>query len=340
MRLLVIGGTSFMGPFVVQHLVDAGHEVAVFHRGTTIARLPTGVGAFRGDRKQLQAHAGALRDFRPDVVIDMILFTEQDACCAIETFRGVADRMVVPSSIDVYRACSIFKRTDPGPPVPTPIDEGSPSRLQPFPLRGLIPGMEEYDKLLVERAVQSEPSLPATCLRLPMVYGPGDRLHRLLEFLERMDDGRRYLLMNERMAAWRGSRIYVENAAAAIARAATDARATGRIYNVAEAEPLTMRDWAARLAEVVGWGGEIVLVPPHQLPPHLRAGGMETAQDLVLDSARIRAELGWTEQVPLAEGLRRSVDWARAHPPPELDAQAFDYSAEDECLARLRGEGR
>jgi nucleoside-diphosphate-sugar epimerase len=274
------------------------------------------------------------------VVIDMILFTEQDARCAVETFRGVASRMVVPSSIDVYRACSIFKQTDPGPPVPSPIDEGSPSRLRPFPLRGLIPGMEEYDKLLVERAVQSEPSLPATCLRLPMVYGPGDRFHRLLEFLKRMDDGRRHLLMDARVAAWHGSRTYVENAAAAIARAATDARAEGRTYNVAEPETLTMRDWAARIGEVIGWGGEIVVAPPEQLPPHLRARGMETAQDLVLDSGRIRTELGWGEEVPLAEGLRRSIEWARAHPPEELDAQAFDYSAEDEWLARRKEERR
>jgi dTDP-D-glucose 4,6-dehydratase len=60
----------------------------------------------------------------------------------------------------------------------------------------------------------------------------------------------------------------------------------------------------------------------------------------VLDSGRIRTELGWGEEVPLAEGLRRSIEWARAHPPEELDAQAFDYSAEDEWLARRKEERR
>jgi len=35
MRILVIGGTRFMGPYVVQELHDAGHEIAVFHREQT-----------------------------------------------------------------------------------------------------------------------------------------------------------------------------------------------------------------------------------------------------------------------------------------------------------------
>lgn len=44
MRVLVLGGTNFIGPPVVRRLVDLGHEVAVFHRGQTQAELPGGVG--------------------------------------------------------------------------------------------------------------------------------------------------------------------------------------------------------------------------------------------------------------------------------------------------------
>src|ERR1039458_10088652 len=73
----------------------------------------------------------------------------------------------------------------PGPLEPVPLTEESPLRTTLHPYRnrpaGSIPFdwvTPDYDKILVERVVRSEPSLAATILRLPMVYGPGDPLHR------------------------------------------------------------------------------------------------------------------------------------------------------------------
>ncbi len=51
MRVLIIGGTNFMGPLVVQSLHSQGHAVAVFHRGKTTTTLPEGVQEILGDRR-------------------------------------------------------------------------------------------------------------------------------------------------------------------------------------------------------------------------------------------------------------------------------------------------
>ncbi|MCH8949376.1 MAG: NAD-dependent epimerase/dehydratase family protein, partial [Chloroflexi bacterium] len=75
MRVLVIGGTRFIGPRVVHRLCDMGHDVAVFHRGVTEADLPPRVQHLHGDRRELAAHAAAFRTFAPDVVLDMTAFT-------------------------------------------------------------------------------------------------------------------------------------------------------------------------------------------------------------------------------------------------------------------------
>src|SRR5207237_4286575 len=101
-------------------------------------------------------------------------------------------------------------------------------------------------KIPVERAILGESDLPGTVLRLPMVYGPGDPLHRFFPLLKRIDDGRPAILFSESMARWRGSKGYSENVAAAIALAAMDARAAGRVYNVAEPETESEGEWAAR----------------------------------------------------------------------------------------------
>src|SRR5438309_2089090 len=113
MRILLIGGTRFLGPPLVRRLAASGHEVAVFHRGRTHADLPEGVARFLGDRDRLGDHAAELRRFRPDVVVDMVAFFGSHAAGLMEVFRGVAGRAVVLSSGDVYRAYGVFRGTEP-----------------------------------------------------------------------------------------------------------------------------------------------------------------------------------------------------------------------------------
>ncbi|HET9783610.1 MAG TPA: NAD-dependent epimerase/dehydratase family protein, partial [Terriglobales bacterium] len=61
MRILVIGGTGFLGRPLVQGLQGAGHAVAIFHRG---GRCPSGgAGHFHGDRRELEAFGPAMARF-------------------------------------------------------------------------------------------------------------------------------------------------------------------------------------------------------------------------------------------------------------------------------------
>src|SRR5215470_11271593 len=79
MRILVIGGTNFMGPLVVRSLSEQGHEVTVFHRGQTQTDLPQGVREIPGDRRPIENSAAELQRLAPEVVLDMIPAIEQDA---------------------------------------------------------------------------------------------------------------------------------------------------------------------------------------------------------------------------------------------------------------------
>jgi nucleoside-diphosphate-sugar epimerase len=340
MNILLLGGTGLLGPYVVRQLVEMGHDVTIFHTGGHEAILPAQVRHVHDSsaRIPISGIPPELAATAPDVVVHMGPEGEHDAQLVVDAFKGRAGRLVAISSQDVYRAYNRLRKIEPGPPDPLPITEESPLREKLYPYREETPRgdddpqkyYDDYDKILVERAVMDEPQLPGTILRLPMIYGPGDRQHRLHGYLKRMDDGRPAILLDEGHASWRAPRGFVENVAWAVSLAATGDKAKGRVYNVAEPECRSEADWVRAIARVAGWRGRVVTVPEgRMLMPY------DTRHHWVVDSSRIRRDLGYDEPISAGEALRRAVEWERANPPSGADAAHFDYTGEDAILGEL-----
>lgn len=341
MNILLIGGTGFIGRFAVEQLQQSGHRVTVLHRGNT--KLPGSVEEILGNRQFLQDHQPEFRRQKFDVVVDFVLSSGRQAQQLMDTFRGIAGRVIALSSMDVYRAMGVFHGFEPGGLQELPLTEDSDLRTSrnvysPEALkkaRTAYPWFDdEYDKVPVEQAVLSDPKLPGTVLRLPMIHGPGDPLHRFHPVLKRIDDGRKHILFAGDVAALRTPRGYVEDVAAAVALAATSPKSAGRIYNVCEEESFSELDWARRIAAATGWDGQFIVLPHEQTPKHLHWPG-NTAQHLVASSERIRAELGYRELLPREEAIGRTIAWERANLPAQSMTQ-FDYEAEDAALANFK----
>ena len=162
------------------------------------------------------------------------------------------------------------------------------------------------------------PKLPTTILRLPMVYGPGDPLHRFYPVVKRILDGRPAIWIREKLAQCVHCRGYVENVAHAIALATVSDNAAGRVYNVAEPNPYTEAEWTAKIGAVAGWYGRVIIVPRTKRlhTSYCRTNLNSTS---FMDSARIRSELGYTESVPVDEALRRTTEWEQANPPRQIN---------------------
>jgi nucleoside-diphosphate-sugar epimerase len=147
-----------------------------------------------------------------------------------------------------------------------------------------------------------------------------------------MDDGRPTILLSDSEARWRWTRGYVENVAAAIVLAVTDARAAGQTYNVGEDPALTELEWIQRIGSVAGWGGEIVTVPDEQLPAPLQQP-YDWRYQLAIDTQRIRGALGYREPVSQPEAIEATVQWERTQTD---ETDHLDYTAEDAALAHGR----
>jgi nucleoside-diphosphate-sugar epimerase len=273
MRVVVIGGTTFIGPRVVERLRD--HEVTLFHRGATCGD-PSHI---HDDRANIAKHA-----LRAEVVIDMIAMSQGDAETLVESH--IAPRLVVLSSGDVYRQYDLLRRVAHGRSDPLPLREDAPLRDTSFPYGG------DYEKILVERVVMREPG--ATVLRLGAVYGPGDPQDRFAPWRKNV------VRLKEDYARWRWTRAYVDNVADAIVLAATNERAAGRIYNVGEPDAPAEREWVEQFARARGRHVRVELTPEEP-------GGMPSYDwrfDLVMDTGAIRNELGYRERVTREDAMR------------------------------------
>ena len=329
-----------MGPYVVRDLQGRGHTVAALHRGRRTASLPAGVQHIIGDCGQIAEQRENITHFGPDVIIHFILSSGRQAEAVMQNLRGLTGRIVVLSSMDVYRAVGVTFGTEPGPPEPLPLTEESAVRTRKHMEPPMVGGLrrifewvdEDYDKVPVERVVLGDAQLPGTVLRLPMVYGPGDPLHRFYPIVKRVQDGRRKIIFSEEAAAWRCPRGYVENVAVAIALAAVSERAAGRIYNIAEWPAYSEQEWSQKIATEMHWEGEFVLLPAVRTPKHLASPG-NAAQHWVASSERIRKELGYREPVGLEQAITRTTAWEKVNPPTGATFFQFDYEAEDAALA-------
>jgi len=286
-RVLVIGGTGFIGSHIVRQIAGHEHAVAVYHRGLTQAALPDHVEQITDSRSimPIQHFPPELFRFKPDVVILTVAMGAVDARAAVEAFAGRASRIVLLSSGDVYWAYGRLIGIESGPLQQGLLTEDAPLRSVLFPYRRKASSPEAleywYEKILAERAVLNAPDLPGTVLRLPKVYGPGGNADLATVYRYRHHPN------------WRWTHGFVENVAAAIELAAIHPAAGGRIYNVGEA-------YTPTIAERLAWLPDSTVEPDHN-------SQLDFNQDIAYDTSRIRVELGYREIVSEREGALRTL---------------------------------
>jgi len=321
-RVVVLGGTRFIGRAIVEELASSGHDVLIVHRGVLEPADMPAVQHLHAERAALPARRSELAAFEPDAAIDCRALSKVDAQTAIDALPS-AIRMLVISSIDVYKAFAALndgRETD-----PVPIDEASPVRSERYPYRGKAPGMDDYDKLDVEDVYLP---LGATSLRLPMVYGPHDYQLREEFILRRVRAGRNRIPFGAGM--WLACRAYVGDVARGARLALESSSTEGSALNLCEDRTFSMTMWSRMILESAGSNAELVKVADELLPDDLKPTGTMT-QHIAASSRRARTLLGWTTSDP-AETLRTTVRWHLDNPPAAGNA---DFGADDLALASV-----
>ena len=311
MRCLVIGGGGFVGVAACRELMRRGVETIAAGRSPRPYGTFTSYLAF--DRTDPDQLAGALRQSRPDVVLDLAAYQPAEVRTVLEAFQG--ERYVFVST-GVY-----------------PELHGRPAREEDFvPLEGDVPA-DRLDylegKRWCETVLARSSGAPWAVVRPPAIMGADDHTLRIAAYLQRLEDGGPLLVPEESFERQAGL-AWVRDVGFACALACDLGRDATGPRNVAF-EGVSLRDLLEAAGAALGRPARLVPVPFAELPDGASPYGPNPRRSAGYDLTRIR-ELGF-EPSALADALPETLAWYLARRPSHPGYAGRPGELE---LARLR----
>lgn len=324
MKVLILGGSRFIGKRLAHDLVSAGHRVTLYNRGRASDGLGDRVERLRGDRGDTVELANALSGRAFDAAYDFLCYDAAGARLIVDALRERIGRLVHISTCSVYWCAPSYS---------CPVLEEEFDRYADFPR---APSSIEYDYGYAKRkaeealfAAYRERGFPVTVARLPVVGGEGDHTLRYASYCVRVADGGPVVLPDGGHAPFR--HLYVGDAARALVALATVPRAEGQAYNVAGHEILSVRFIVESIAALLGRRVECIEIPTEAL----QRLGLATefspfSQRAALVPAifKARRDLGW-EPTAYAVWLERAVRWAMEEGLPGARASVAGHRAQE-----------
>jgi 2'-hydroxyisoflavone reductase len=317
MKVLVIGGTLFIGRSLVTALLKAEHEVTILHRkpGHDLGKRVREIIADRNNTPSLQS---ALIGHKFDVVYDNVYDWHRGTTAAqVEaTARACGDRLqryVYMSSVAAYGDGLNHHEGDALAP-----DNHPDSYVR--------------NKAMSERALfrmHQRNGFPVVTLRPPYVYGPENPYYREAFFWDRIRDNRSVIMPGDGRRLMQF--VYIKDLIWAAVKAADDPHAVGHAFNVANLKPITQYDLLHTLADVAGKPYQIVRIPR---PRILQMGGHPMGPNLYFgmyfDMPAITQVINKAQRVlkfqptDFKEGLKETYKWYLRHHQKDISNYAFE----------------
>ena len=323
--VLLIGGSGPTGPYILNGLVDAGHDVTMLHTGAHEIDEVQHVPHLHGDVRS----AEGLTEVLGNRSFDVVIATYGRLRAIAEVLHGRVGQLISVGGAPAYRGYFNADQFEPpGLPVPT---------MEDAPLAAEGDDGKSY-RIVRTEEILFEQHPTATHFRYPYVYGPRQLVPREWAITRRILDGRRHIILPDD-----GLTLttfgYVENLAKAILLAVGNDQAGGEIFNCGDEECLTLRTVVELIADEFDHDWEIVSMPADIAIPARPLMFHHRTTHRYLDLGKLRAILGYTDAVPARDAVKRTARWlAENRPSPggmeeQVLEDPFDYEAEDSLIA-------
>jgi nucleoside-diphosphate-sugar epimerase len=323
-KVLVIGGTLFIGRRLVARLLEKGYDVTVLHRKASHDLGPE-VRNLAADRNDPAAMRAALRGLHFDAVFDNVYDWRRGTTAAhVEaTVRACGpnlQRYVFMSSVAAYGEGLDHDEEDELAPDDHP---------EPY-----VRNKASSERVLFR--MHRQEGLPAVTLRPPFVYGPGNPFYREAFFWDRMREGRPIIVPNggERWMQF----VYVEDLVWVCVKVLEHTGSAGHAFNVANPRAVTQLDAVLAMARAAGAEPQLVFAPRRKIR---EAGGQVIGTNLyfgeyfdlppiTMRTDKVQRMLGF-RATSFDEGLRQTYEWYKSRP-----FERPNYTFEDQLLALIR----
>lgn len=184
LRILVLGGTGFLGPHFVQSALARGHTLTLFHRGRTGAEMFPGTEHLKGDRETGDLESLKGREF--DVVVDNSGYVPKHVEDTASMFAATCKQYLFVSTVSVYEdPKEAGQRLDESSPVATVTDE------EVAAVKTIRESMPHYGALKARCEAAAEKAMPGrvTVVRPGLIVGPRDTSDRFTWWPVRLDRG-------------------------------------------------------------------------------------------------------------------------------------------------------
>ena len=341
MEILVIGGTGPSGPYIVNGLVERGHRVTILHTGRhEVDSLPpiSIVAHIHADPFDRGDFTDAIAGRNFDVVFAMYGRLRM----LVEVLVGRTPRLFSVGGVPVYPGFGDGDDRFPsGMRLPSAEEHafaplghaGAHRRGRPIAPDKIEP--DKIDKILASEAMVFDAHPHATHFRYPYIYGPNQVVPKEWPVVKRALDRRAHLILADGGRTVETS-MFVENVAHAVLLAVDQIDVSaGRAYNVGDDELFSRAQVAQIVADELGHRFEIVNLPFELARPAYPTLAHNSSQHRIVDTSRIRNELGYRDLVAPLDGLRQTIRWQVEHLPADAARIAkvlqdpFDYAAED-----------
>jgi len=321
MRILLIGGTLFIGKRLVRRLLNEGHEITLLHRR---AEHPFGpeVRSAVADRNDARSVRDALQNQRFDAVYDLAYDWERGTTgeqveATVKAIPGDISRYVFISSVAAYGSDLDHLEDDPLAP-------------------DTHPDSYVRNKSMSERALfrmHRESGFPVVTMRPPFVYGPDNPFYREAFFWDRIRRDRPVIVPGD------GKRlmhfVYVDDLVAACCAALENPNAVGLAFNVANEKPVSQLELINEFAKAAGKKVSVVHVPREIIE---RNGGNVFQEPLyfaqyydvhsITEIVNRLKNVLHIEPTAFADGLRETFRWYANQP----EKQTIDFRFEDKLI--------
>ena len=303
MKILILGGTRFLGYHLAKYLIKEHHQVTLFNRGHTPDDFGDRVIRIHGDRTDYSKFYEKLRTNDYDAVIDMIAFQAEDSLTAIKTFESRIGHFFHVSSAAVYVVTKDY---------PSPLKESDFRRpLYPRLKKNSIwdygYNKRKCEEILLQAYEKS--GFPVTILRFPIIMGERDYTLRAYSYFLRIQDGQPLILPDGGLNVF--THVYQGDIVRTVASNLKNITSFGEAYNLAQEEVISLRAFVLKAAEIMAKKVELIEIPSQVL----RKMGLKekfspfsARRPFILDVEKARKDLKYCS-TPFDEWMKKTVLW-------------------------------